>query len=264
MINGMYLSTMGAMIQGARHEVIANNLANASTAGFKPSRITFRSIPAESLWKQDNRLEINRILEQTGGGAWVNSTPALFVQGSLSETGNLFDLALEDRGEQANRFFMTRAADGDTVNYTRNGRFVAGSDGLLKTLDGQLVLGPAGSPIAIPSDARLSISANGTIQNLVNDDPRVYEDVGQVGVVRADDPTKLKKLGANRYALHEATMTPDQQGVKSGWIEQSATEPVKEMTSMIEAQRAYEANMSFLRIQDATLGDTVSRLGRIA
>ncbi len=260
MINGMYLSTMGALVQTARHGVVANNLANANTPGFKPDWTVFESLPAESLLQPGSRAEIDRILEQTGGGSWINQTATDFRPGVLRETGDAFDLALKQDEPGKQSFFMIRKEEGGDVFYTRAGDFNLDSNGRLATSEGYSVLGTDGAPIQLPAGAQAEIMEDGTIR-----DRLTFVALGQVGVVRTDQAGQLRKVGDSLYANEtgEVRFENSQRNVVSGHVEDSGTVPVNEMVHMIEAQRTYEANMTFLRIQDEGLGNVVQRLGAI-
>lgn len=260
MIYGMYLSTMGAMVQSSRHATIANNLANANTTGFKPDWTVFRAVDAESEMNNNYAGEIDAILERTGGGVWLDRTVSNFQGGTLQETGNPLDLALDDSDDPRYRkFFRIRRDGDDTDYYTRDGHFAVRADGRLVTMSGASVLNADGDEIVVPVGSRPTVALDGMIfdQN--------GEELGQVGVVRTADLGRLQKMGDNLYtAEDDATFENQQGGVLAGMLESSATEPVFEMVDMVEAHRTYETNMSFLRIQDETLGETVRRVSATA
>jgi len=263
MINGMYLSTMGAMVQVARHGSTANNLANTSTPGFKPDWTLYRAIPAESVLLDGNRAEIDRILQETGGGVWLERTVSDFTAGSYRATGNPLDLAIDDSKADPGRtgFFMVRSADlaGD-VYYTRDGHFMVNADGSLVNARGDHVLDTGGNPITIPAQAtEVRVAEDGRIYNAADS-----AEIAQIGVVRTADPTKMRKIGDNLFRREDAELQNDQRGIQEGTIEESAANPIYEMVSMIEGYRTYEANMRFIQIQDETLGDTVRRVGAVA
>jgi flagellar basal body rod protein FlgG len=259
MIYGMYLSTMGAMAQAARHQAIANNLANAETAGFKPDAQIFRHIPVESRMGGGPRTEVDRVLENTGGGVWVDHTTTDFSPGPFRETGNVFDIALDDGSMPYRSFLPVRRPGTEEVLYTRDGHLSLNNEGQLVHRLGYEVLSAEGEPILLPGVTEARILQDGTIV-----DVETNLAVAQIGVLRTTEPLELEKLGGNLYAAGEATLEPNQAHLRSGFIEESATDPVREMAAMIEAQRTYESNMMFLRIQDETLGDTVGRVGATA
>jgi flagellar basal-body rod protein FlgG len=263
MINGMYLSTMGAMVQNARHGVTANNLANSNTTGFKPDYTRFRAIPAESVLQPGHRREIDEILEQTGGGTWLDETATDFTPGAFRHTGNPFDLAIDDAQAADGRvgFFMVRpGGEAGEVLYTRDGSFRLNGSGQLVTSTGALVLDPQGGPIQIPDGAGgVRVNADGWIRSETDNTP-----LAQIGVVRTAEPLEMTKVGDNLFRRDDAELANDQSGVRHSTLESSAANPIFEMVNMIEGFRSYEANMRFITIQDQTLGDTVSRVGRVA
>ena len=259
MINGMYLSTMGAMVQSTRHATIANNLSNANTSGFKPDWTVFRALDAESALQGSHRGEIDEILEETGGGVWLDRTCTNFRGGTLRQTGNPLNAALEDSDPGQRSFFRIREPSSGKMLYTRDGHFTVREDGALVTHTGAQVLTADGDQIEVPPGSQLSIARDGSVIDQNN------EIVGQIGVVRTADLDELTKIGGNAYeASDEARFEVYQEGVLNRYVEDSATDPIQEMVNMIEAHRTYETNMKFLTIQDETLGDTVRRVAALA
>ncbi|MCX7935157.1 MAG: flagellar hook-basal body protein [Planctomycetota bacterium] len=259
MIYGIYLSTMGALVQARRHDITANNLANVNTPGFKPDWAIFREVLAESLRQPGHRSEIDAILEKTGGGVWLDKTISNFKAGPLRLTGNPLDLALEDREAGKVSFFQVRKPDAAEVYYTRNGHFMLDQQRRLVTADGHLVLSPAGEPVVLPASGAFRINDDGAIFNEAN------EQVGQIGVVRTAEPNKLRKIGDSLFANPErAALAVDQRGIRAGVLEDSGANAIFEMVNMIEGHRLYEANMRFISIQDETLGQVVQRIAAVA
>jgi flagellar basal-body rod protein FlgG len=252
MINGMYLSTMGAMVQATQHGLLANNLANAETVGYKPDYGTFRELLAESALQPGWRPEVNELLEKTGGGAWMNQTVTAFHPGPVRTTGNPLNAALR----QEDAVFRVQTPDGEE-RLTRDGAFTLNPEGFLTMADGEtLVLDDGGQPILV--EGSVEIRDDGALV-----DVGTGEVVGQLGLSRVDDPTRMKKLGDNLYALDEAEMIDGPVRVLGGAVEESATNPVREMVNMIQATRAYQANMKLVTIQDGTLGRTVTQVGSV-
>lgn len=264
MINGMYLSTMGALVQSGRHATISNNLANTNTHGFKPDWSIFQAVPTENEWHPERRFQWDKILMNTGGGVWNDKTITNLTPGPLNYTGNPLDVALHDEpGSGMHNFFMIRQGDnpeGDIL-YTRDGHFVPDEAGVLRTVSGDMVVGPAGEPIvlAVPEGSQLHVRDDGSIVTYTLDGGT--EVIGVIGVQRTADFRNMKKLGDSRFLADGAAMEPWQNGIKGGYVEESATNAIDEMTNMIEAARIYDTNMRFLTIQDETLGQTVRRVG---
>ena len=263
MIYGMYLSTMGALVQTTRHSVISNNLANSSTVGFKPETTTFKELPAESRFPGNSRREIDRLLEKTGGGTWLSSITGDFSQlGPLKETGSPFNVALDNREDGSVAFFAALDNNGKMA-YTRNGEFSINQHGMLSTKDGRLVLSPNGESIQLTDiDDEVKLTLRMRSDGAILDDKTgtIY---GQVGIWATKTPEKMLRLGDNMFDRNNVELEPSQERLLVGVVESSAVNPVLEMVNMIEAFRAYEANMGFIRTQDETLAGTVQRLGLI-
>lgn len=262
MIAGMYISTMGAMVEQAKHETVANNLANHETAGFKPDFANFMQIPAESIWKGLGRREADMILEQSGGGVWMDSTTTDFTAGPAKTSNNPLDMMLKDDPGRIS-FFKVRVGEGEAdIRYTRNGSFLRDAAGTLVTDGGHPVLNTANQPIVIPGNGEIEVKENGQITLRVGNEPEQL--LGQIGVASTtlEEAQKgLKKLGDSFFVPKEGTVIEDSEGkVMSCAVEGSASDGIKEMVAMIEGHRAYELNMKFLSMQDKTLGTAIQSL----
>jgi len=251
MINGVYLSTMGAMVQASRHGVVANNLANANTVGFKPDVTTMRELLPESVLQPGYRFGVNELLEKTGGGAWLHQTDPTWEVGPFRMTSNPLNAAIRDR----NGFFEVER-DGKRM-LSRDGAFTRNSEGELTLADGETrVLDESGSPIVITGAAR--IREDGAVLDELTGEP-----FAQMGLVRVDDLGVLHKRGDNLFDPGEAQLSAGGVEVLPGAVEESAVEPVRSMVAMIEAARAYQANMRLVSIQDQVLGRTVTTVGSV-
>ncbi|MDR1520782.1 MAG: flagellar hook basal-body protein [Planctomycetota bacterium] len=265
MIYGMYLSTMGALVQSHRHATIANNLANANTQGFKPDWSIFAEVPVENEFHPDRFFQWDKILMNTGGGVWNDASVTNLAPGPMRESGNPFDLALHDEpGSGQHSFFRLRPdnAGADEIYYSRDGHFIPDQDGVLRNVVGDLVLSPDGVPVnvtpPVPGSA-ITVRGDGVI--VANNPANGGNDIlGQIGVFRTADHRDMVKTGDSRFISDGARMENWQNGVMSGYLEESATNAIEEMTNMIEASRIYETNMRFLSIQDEQLGNAVSRI----
>ncbi len=262
MIYGMYLSCMGAMVESAKHDTTANNLANTHTNGFKPDFAIFKDIPAESVRKGLGRRESDLILEKTGGGVWMDKTVSDFSSGPLQDTSNVWDLAIDDSNGTVSFFRVEPQGEPGTVKYSRDGSFLINSEGMLVNSNGDYVLDNANARIPVPNRGIPTISRAGNI--VINEDGNSTE-IGQIGLATTtltDAQRGLKKLGNSLYEADTAQMidTPAETSMVSGAVETSAVDPVKEMVSMIEGQRAYQLNMKFISMQDSSLGAAIQRL----
>ena len=265
MIYGMYLSTMGALVQTHRHATIANNLANTNTNGFKPDWSVFLEVPVENEFHPERNMHWDRILMNTGGGAWNDTTYSNLEAGPMEWTSNPFDVALHDEPHSEKYSFFTIRPDveGAETYYSRDGHFVPDQQGILRNMAGDLVLNPDGDPINVtaPAGSVITIGEDGSI---IANNPDGNIILGQIGVERTADWDLMVKMGDNRFRAEEAVMEDYQAGVMGGYIEKSAASAIEEMTNMIEASRIYETNMKFLTIQDEQLGNAVSRIARRA
>jgi flagellar basal-body rod protein FlgF len=244
---GLYISAEGAHAQARRVETLANNLANADTVGFKRDLAVMQARYSEETQRGLDSPG-SQSLNDLGGGVRLGESKTDFSPGAFKHTGNPTDMAIPGEG-----FFMVRRPDGDFL--TRAGNFMLNSTGRLVTQDNYPVLGDNGAPIDIdPSqgDWRLtddgSIVQNGTQQNLALVKP------GSLG--------DLTKMGQNLFKALAPTqqLTPDQRRVHGGFLEQSDVKPTTEMTELIEASRAFEANISMIKNHDQMMGTLTSRL----
>ena len=243
MIYGMYLSTGGALAQSRRVDVIANNLANVSTPGFKPEAVLFRSVLAEEARRARGSADV------LGGGVEVSATATVEAPGVIVSTGRPLDLAIRGRG------YFAVERDGRTM-LTRDGSFVLSATGEVVTSDGRgRLLGSGGEQLRLQS-SDVVVGPDGTI------DERGRGEVGRVAVWDFEQGSLLRTAGGFIPAPGAEGQRIDSD-ILQGNLEQSAVEPVREMTDMLEAFRVFEANMQFIRIQDATLARAVNDIARL-
>jgi flagellar basal-body rod protein FlgF len=249
MIYGLYHSAAGMLVNQYRQEVIANNLANVDTAGFKRDIASF----SERLIEAQRSLSATRnaVLDGQTGGVWSAPTYTDWEQGPLDLTGNPLDAAIDGPG-----FFAVQTDDG--VRYTRDGEFTIDSRGRLAMVQGGWpVLSEQGGQIVLSEDAgRVSLSADGRV--MANGQP-----VAQVQVVGFDDPAALHKIGRN-LVTSDVEPRPIAQQLRTGAVEKSNVNAMAEMASMIETSRAYQINVQMVSLQDATLERLVNEVARPA
>ncbi|WP_045223186.1 flagellar basal-body rod protein FlgF [Desulfonatronum thioautotrophicum] len=235
MQTSMYNALFGALTQEHRLANTANNLANVNTTGYKRETMAFRDVfirfghglldPISAI-NEKSLLPVPDEMAQ----ARIALTNIDFSQGSVKETGNPLDVALQGEG-----FFKVRTLEGDF--YTRNGNFHLTPDGELVTSQGFPVL-VDGGPVNLEPNARVIIGPEGDIQ--ANGDP-----VGNFELVTFDDLQVLEKLGQNMFRLRPDVQVAEQPAdnvtVTQGYLEGANVEVVGEMVSMIEAQRSFEA-----------------------
>lgn len=259
MIDGIYLSTAGGLVQEAKHSVVANNVANVNTPGFKKQYMVFENRLAEAL-NRDKSLPATLAIT-AGGGAWIAKTVTDFSQGALNKTDNPLDLAIQGEG-----FFAV--TDGKNRFYTRAGGFTLDGAGNLMTADGKYhVLDENGRPVTIQGD-HINIKADGTIY-VMNQGQETAE--GKIGLftfqeMKDNSPdlsTVLVQSGDGNFRYYGNQALQATGAVRQGYLEQSTANVVEEMAAMIAGFRAFEANMQAVRAQDAALGSAVSQVGRV-
>lgn len=246
MIYGLYHSAAGMLTNEYKQGVIANNLANADTVGFKRDVATFAERLQEELGG-DRKGPSAEGLEGISGGLWLGETHTSFAEGAYEKTGEKSDVALDGAG------FLTVEQDGETL-LTRDGRFLVDQSGqLVSVTDGAAVLNAAGQPIQInPRSGPLSyIDQDGWVyQNINGDDVRI----AQLGITDVADYDALTKVGAGRFSTQSENLTPSYARVRNEFVEQSGVNAVPEMVDMIATSRSFQINASLVSLQDQTLG----------
>jgi len=247
MIYGLYQSAAGMMVSEYRQSVIANNLANAETVGFKRDVATFAERDPARLAGVRQGVG-DRLLETLSGGVWLGRTETDFSQGSLTATQNPTDVALDGPG-----FFLVDK--GGRRYATRDGRMRVDPHGMLiSAADGAAMLGPGGVPLRVdPRGGAITVDEGGRIRQ----DGRI---VGQLAVVDYADPRRLRKSGGGRFEIEGLQPIESPARVVQGYTESSGVEAVQELVSMIEVSRAYQMNAALLALQDQTVGRLISSL----
>lgn len=246
MLRGLYIAATGMLNEERRLDVVANNMANADTTGFK------RTVPVSA---SSFSLALRRVgdglaapaIGRLGVGAAVMQAAPVMTQGGLRPTGRSLDLALVGDG-----FFAVETPAG--VRYTRDGAFSLDRDGYLVTADGRRVLGTAG-PIRV-GGGQVTVTEQGDV--LV--DGRT---AGRLRVVAFPAGTELAREGNNRFrAPQGVSEQPSSATVRSGYLELSNVQPVREMVEMIAVMRSYEASQRAVRAHDETLGLAVNEIAK--
>ncbi len=254
MIYGLWQSAAGLQANRYRQDVIASNLANIDTVGFKRDLAVFSERAAAAREPFGDPTMSNRLLDSMSGGTFVAPTVTSFEQGAIRPTERPLDLALDGDG-----FFTVR--DGRSTRYTRDGRFTVGPRGdLLTVAGGKPVLSDQGAPIRIPPGQAGSVrfSQDGTVWAGTTA-------IAKLGLADFADRSQLRKQGANLLAAPEGAKPQAASAtVVSGAVENSTVDPVTTMVAMIEASRAYQFNATMISMQDSMLGRLVNDVGRVS
>lgn len=258
MLKGLYTVHTGLRNEQNRMDILTNNLANASTVGFKKEGSTSQSFGDVLAYKiKDTSVGINNIqrIGVNNPGVKIGENYTDFTQGSFRVTGNIFDLALSGEGFFAIEY-VNSAGETDT-KYTRSGSFTLDVDGYLVTKDGHKVLSTASQPIQLDTLSDAHIDEHGTITQ--ND-----REIAQMQIVDFEDYDYLLKYGDTFYQPKEgAKITESSALVNSGYLEMSNVQVVTEMVNMISVTRAYETNQKIMQTYDSSLEIAVNQLGKL-
>lgn len=256
MVKGLYTASTGMINEQRRVDILSNNLANASTTGYKKEGSTseaFKDVLAVKI-KDSSEAYIPRRLGSMSMGVKIGEVYTDYSQGSFHETGNDFDLAISGDGFFSVEF--TNKAGETSTMYTRDGNFISNVNGEIVNKNGDFLLDTAGNHITIDPNQPVEIDRTGTIrQNNVA--------VATIGIADFTDYDYLEKYGENYYtALEGATQQESTAQVYSGYLESSNVQVVQEMVDLINFQRAYETNQKMIQSFDSTL-ETATGLGRL-
>lgn len=241
------MSAEGAQVQSRRLEVIANNLANVNTVGFKPDVAGFQARLAEEML-QGGAMHGDRSPSDVGGGVDVLDTTTNYSAGRLQETGNQLDMAIIGNG-----FFQVRTPSGEAM-LTRAGNFSLDSQNRVVNQSGLPVLDSSGGEITLAPGLPWDVSQAGEIRQQGANFP--------LALVQPNSLGELNKVGSNLFAAREAVnpVPPQQREVRQGFLELSGTNSTRQMMSMIETTRAFEANMRIIQNQDGMTGNLLGRV----
>ena len=256
MLESLYIGATGMQAQQASLDVIANNMANLNTTAFKRSRVDFEDLMYRAL---PNSRRVGAALGPTvtGMGTSVAATEQVFTVGTVQQTSQPYDLAINGQG-----FFEVTLPDGTTA-YTRNGVFHVASDGTLQNQDGY----PLSAKITIPTDATaVTIGSDGTVQATVPSQQQPVT-LGQIELVTFVNPSGLTPTGDNLYTATTEGDSSNNSGepqltiagqngsgaLSQGYLETSNVNLIDEMVNLVIAQRAYEVNSKVVTASDELL-----------
>ncbi len=255
MIRSLWIARTGLDAQQTQLDVIANNLANVSTNGYKRGRAVFEDLLYQTLRQpgaqSSQQTQIPTGL-QLGTGAKPVAVARIFTQGNVQKTDNSLDIAV-----QGNGFFQVLLPDGTTA-YTRDGSFQKDNQGQIVTADGF----PLQPNITIPANAlSLSVGQDGTV-TVTQPASAAATQIGTIQLATFINPGGLQSIGQNLFLETAAsgTPTPNTPGtngagiVSQGYVETSNVNVAEELVTMIQTQRAYELNSKVVSTSDQMLG----------
>jgi flagellar basal-body rod protein FlgG len=254
MIRSLYIAQSGLDAQQTQLDVISNNIANVSTAGFKRSRAVFEDMLYQTVREPGAQSTQQTTLPsglQIGTGTRTVATSRIHTQGNLSQTNNPLDLAINGEG-----FLQVQQPDG-TTGYTRDGSLHRDAQGQVVTSNG-MPLQPA---ITIPANAlSITVGQDGTVQVTTQGSPTPTT-VGTIQLATFINPAGLLSMGQNMYleTASSGTASTNTAGtngtgqINQGYIETSNVNVAEELVNMIQTQRAYELNSKAITTSDQML-----------
>lgn len=251
---GLWLSAAGMKVNEHRQAVLANNMANMNTTGFKYDLAVMTQRRVESEASPDGMRFAHDVLDNLSGGVNVKPSYHNFGQGNIEVTGRPLDVAIVGEG-----FFSV--SDGERTRYTRDGEFAFNTQGevVLESGGGMWkVLDRDGSPIVVDQTlGPVSVSADGSIR-------QGETVVGVIGLATTDDLQSLRKSGGNLFeAADDAEMKEIAGRLAPESREASNFDSMRGLATMIEGSRAYQLNATLLQLQDQLVGQSVSTVGRV-
>lgn len=217
---------------------IANNIANASTTGFRKEGLVFSEYVSDLGKGEDS-------LSMAEGNVRITND----AQGPLTPTGGTYDLAIEGDG-----FFLIDTPNGQAL--TRAGAFTPNDQGELTTHDGYRLLDNGGAPIFVPGNAQsIAVASDGTLS--ADGQP-----LAQIGLYLPEDPNTMTRDAGVRFYTDGAIVPQDEAVILQGYVENSNVNPISEVSRMIEVQHAYTMGVKFFEQEDERIKSVISTLGR--
>lgn len=256
---GLQLAASGALTSLYRMDVLANNLANLGTVGFKPDLPGVRQRDTAKVEDGLGFLPSNKLLERLGGGVMSAPNRIQFGQGPLSQSANPLDTGIEGEG-----FFVMRdeaSAGKDALRLSRDGRFTRDAQSrLVSATTGFPVLDLAGRPITLRSDATVEIHPSGAVK-------QGGETVAQIRLATPPDLSRLTKLGHGMFqtpAEDLAALRPATGRIQQNFVEGSAVDPVSALMAINDAAKSAEGNYAMIQGHDRLLDRAINGLGRVS
>jgi flagellar basal-body rod protein FlgF len=247
MSDGIYSALSGAIAQQRALDTAANNVANANTTGFRANRLMFGEVLARA--SANPAPDVLRYTE-------VTESRTITDPGFIKQTGNPLDLALQGDG-----FFVVQTPAGE--RYTRAGSFVADENGELRTPDGFPVLGDGGAFTLPPNAREIVIDPTGTVQAVGSEANAEPMTLGQLKIVRFNDPSTLMKEGATLFnSSGQPVVADDQTTVLQGFLEGANVNAVAGMNELINVSRSFEAFQKVIQTFRQLDEQTAREVGR--
>ena len=262
MLKSLYTTATGMKAQQTMVDMIANNIANVNTAGFKKSQASFEDLLYVTI--QSPGLQLDQAGSsaptglQIGSGSRLSGTTKIYSPGTLEITERTLDLAIDGNG-----FFQVLLPDGN-IGYTRDGHFLVNADGRIVSSSGN-ILQPN---IELPPDIlELNVDPSGRVTGRTAGSPNTTSQFGQIRLTNFMNPSGLLATGTNIVRQTSASGPPTVDGapgenglgsVKQGFIERSNVQIVNELVNLIVAQRAYEVNSRAIQASDQMLSTATS------
>lgn len=258
MLKGLYTAYTGLKNEQNRMDIMTNNLANASTVGFKKEGSTSQSFDTVLAYKLKDvsvGLGTAQHIGQNNPGVKIGENYTDYSQGSYRVTGNTFDLALDGEGFFAIEF--TNKAGETSTMYTRAGNFTLDREGYLVTNDGDYLLDQNSRRIQLDPLKDADINSDGTIsQDGVQ--------IAKIQVTDFEDYDYLERYGETYFRpLEGAETTASTAAINSGYLEMANVQVVSEMVNMITITRQYESNQKIMQTYDRSLEIAVNNLGKL-
>lgn len=250
---GLWLSAAGMKVNEHRQTVLANNMANANTTGFKHDLAVVTQRGIESQASSGGFSFSHPVLDGLAGGLNVRPTHQNFAQGRIERTDKALDVAIEGDGFLA-------VSDGEVTRYTRDGGFTINTAGELVLAAGEgrwRVLDDTGARIVVDAaGGEVRVSADGTIR-------QGGAVVGTLGLMSTEDKQSLRKVGGNLFEAKDVEMTQISGRFVPESLEASNFNVVNGLVTMIEVSRAFQFNARMLQLQDQLVGQAVTTVGRV-
>lgn len=224
-------------------DIIANNVANASTTSFKRQNVEFSSYLSQPAGGQSTNFVVDR------------ATYRDVSVGSIEPTNNALDLAIQGQG-----YFQVRAEDG--THYTRAGSFQLDNQGQIVTHNGHVVLSDGGQAISVPDNATdINIASDGTVTAKLGNQPALSQ-LGKISVVQFEKEQAMQMDGRGLYSTTQPSTPALNVSIVQGALEKSNVQPVTEMTNLIDVMRRYERSSNIVKQDNTRILDALNRLSK--